>query len=284
MNQNQFIQLLTEHDLEQHAELLQSWLRPTLYLTLGEAGEQPRTTRMGGSPDVPSDFICPTDEEGVPLTFVLQVNLADIPQFEGNPFPASGLLSVFVGLDEPASDVLHRVFLFPDPAECEPRSMPSETANETFAEVQPHGLNVTLGVGLPRWATSDEEQLLESILEADPDLDEDDLHHICEDLTNDLEPSDVVARLLGHAAGIGHDPREEAYVVREHNPAWLYNAKKRAELDMEGAKRWLHFLTIDSCTEAGLCIWDAGYLQFLVKDTDLATLNLENMYASVETS
>ena len=105
-----------------------------------------------------------------------------------------------------------------------------------------------------------------------------------EDLTNELAPTNTVARLLGYAAGIGSDPREDAYVVREVNPDWLYEYGKRATLDMSQAHHWQHLLTIYSVLEIDLCIWDAGYLQVLIKDSDLTTLNFGRIYMAVESS
>lgn len=53
---------------------------------------------------------------------------------------------------------------------------------------------------------------------------------------------------------------------------------------MSQAEHWQHFLTIDSNRTLNLEIWDAGYLQFLIKDNALSALNFDQLYAAVETS
>lgn len=279
-------ELLNEHGLSEYAAQILPHTRPTLYLTLGEAGEGLGCTRIGGSPDLPPDFAWPLDEDGDPYTFALQVNLADIPAFESNPFPSAGLLSVFANLDM-AQTNRAGVFLFPDAKECHRREQSHENINELLADVKPHHLKVVLGEGLPLWATSDEEALLEEILEATPNADGDDeykLQDAYEDLTQALAPAQTVVRLLGHAAGIGNDPREDAYVAREHNPEWLYNYEERRKLDMSQARHWLHFLTIYSVSQWDFFIYDAGYWQLLIKDSDLAALDFKDIYAAVESS
>lgn len=276
MNEADLRQQIEEYGLSQLNDVLVGKIRPTIYLRVGQAGQDERQTRIGGVPDLPEMVAWPTDYSGDHLTFALQINLQDIPRFAGNPFPERGLLSVFVGMDEPATDVTHAIFLFPDVEKCLRRDPPSETVSDTFSEVQPHHLTVTLGVSLPFWATNEYSELTDNLSEDEQDA--------YSDLSRDLIPEGTIVRLLGHAAGIGSDPREDAYVVREVNPEWLYKYDQRAKLDMQNANHWQHLLTIDSDDKLDLGIWDAGYLQFLIKDTDLAGLNFAQVYAAVESS
>lgn len=286
--QNNLPELLAEHDLSAVANLILAKAKPTLYLTMGAAGEGGQScTRIGGMPDLPPDFAWPTDADGNPYTFAMQINLMDIPKFAGNPFPPSGLLNIFVGIDEPATDVAHKIYLFADANACERHIPPADIEaefNETFAKIEPHELEVVLGQSVPTWATNEHEALIEELLEAAPDINEDALYNGYEDLSHTLAPRQTVARLLGHASGIGADPREDAYVVREVNPVWLYEYDKRQTLDMTQANHWQHLLTINSMRQLDLCIWDAGYLQVLIKDCDLEALNFEQLYVSVESS
>jgi hypothetical protein len=99
-----------------------------------------------------------------------------------------------------------------------------------------------------------------------------------------LEPNEghlIVGKLLGHASGIGNDPREDAHIVREVNPKWLHEYSERARLDMSGARRWRNFLMIDSCMQIDLHIWDAGYMQVLMHQADLAALDFSRTYAAI---
>ncbi len=216
--------------------------------------------------------------QGEPLTFALQLNLRDLSTDGDHPLPSEGLLSFFVGHDEPATDVLHSIQLYAPPEHlkrCAPPTL--EGANDTFSEVSPHTLNVTLGLGLPRWATSDYNVLVDGLSSEDQDR--------YRALERALRPAgELVGQFLGHAAGIGQDPREDAYVIREVNPAWLYDVKRRAALDFTAARQWRHLLTVESVDTLDLMIWDAGYLQVLIHEQDLQNLRFSQAYASVQTS
>ncbi|MHC5748977.1 MAG: DUF1963 domain-containing protein, partial [Nostoc sp.] len=82
-----------------------------------------------------------------------------------------------------------------------------------------------------------------------------------------------VGKLLGHVSGIGHDPREDAYIVREVNPEWLYNYEQRQTLDMTRAQNWHNLLEVDSSRAVDLMFSDAGYLQVLIYGEDLKHLD-----------
>jgi hypothetical protein len=84
--------------------------------------------------------------------------------------------------------------------------------------------------------------------------------------------------------GIGRDPREDAYVLREADPKLLHRHGERAPLDMDPARRWRNFLMIDSCMPISLHICKAGYLQILIPDTDLVSFEFSRTYAAVESS
>ena len=68
-------------------------------------------SRFGGVPDVPENWSWPEDENGEKLAFLLQINLADVPAFAEKPLPARGVLTFFLGLDEPATDVEYHIYL-----------------------------------------------------------------------------------------------------------------------------------------------------------------------------
>ncbi|MBL8226930.1 MAG: DUF1963 domain-containing protein [Bryobacterales bacterium] len=55
-------------------------------------------SRVGGKPFLPQSTPYPHNEAGDPLLFLAQVNFSQMPKLDG--FPASGLLSFFIGTDE----------------------------------------------------------------------------------------------------------------------------------------------------------------------------------------
>lgn len=212
MTEQDVRRLIDEHSLTDHTAAILAQLRPAVYLTLGETGEGLSKSRIGGHPDLPADLEWPRDEDSALMTPLLQLNLRDIPAFAGSPFPAEGMLSAFVGLDESASDVSHHIVLFSNPDQLKRRDLPEErTVNYVFSEMTPHHLTLTLGLDLPRWETAQEQALTQGM--------ESEQENAYSDLVRALEPEGTLGRLLGYASGIGQDTREDAYVVREADAA-----------------------------------------------------------------
>lgn len=130
-----FRQVLQSHRLEELEPHLSPWLERSLGLTPTEPDQYlvPGQSRMGGKPDLPSDWQWPRlDDSGdletapnPPLRFALQLNLAEL--HSPHPLlPSSGLLYFFVDDDElfPTGQVL---FYQGDLASLRPREEPEET-------------------------------------------------------------------------------------------------------------------------------------------------------------
>ena len=279
-------QQINAADLSSHADAIAATARPAIDIILdGESQGALGESRFGGTPDLPAEMVWPRNEDGETLTFLAQINLSEIPAFDDNPLPARGWFYVFIGLDEPASDVENLIFLVDGDAELVATTAPTgvEWANdENYVDMPAQKLKLALFADIPRWSTSDFETLAAAIA---PD-DETDLELELNDLGHNLRDENSIGQLLGHAKGIGHDSREDAFVVREIGPQYIYNYKHRATLDMTRAGNWLNLVCIESFREGELdfCVWDAGYFNFLIHHDDLAKLDLGRVYAAVETS
>lgn len=274
MKLESLIALIERQGLSAYQAELLATVRPAIGLHLGQA--QPGhvgQSRIGGVPDLPASIAWRQDDRlHKYLDFLLQINLAELPIFPQNPFPQQGMLYLFASDNEAPEQ-----FVFYTGSEpLMPAQLPetAQFATDWYEDLIAHQLTFTLFADLPRWATNDYQALC-----ARPELDEDRY----EELTRSLcEPS--VGKLLGHVAGIGHDPREDAYVVREVKPEWLYNYEERGKLDMTGAQRWRNLLQVDSIEAVRLMFGDAGYLQLLVHDDDLQRQNFLRLYVNLESS
>lgn len=59
------------------------------------------STKYGGRPDVPAGFEWPVDEQGRPLSFLFQINCAEVAPFdEKTQLPEQGLLAFYFQLDD----------------------------------------------------------------------------------------------------------------------------------------------------------------------------------------
>jgi hypothetical protein len=264
--------------LDSLADAIMAQARPAVDLVLdgassGEIGE----CRFGGAPDLPPSMAWPRDADGKAFVFLLQLNLAQVPAFEENPLPPRGILWLFLGLDEPASDVEHRIIIWQGEEELRPAPTPpnEEFINDAYADIAPLRLRLELRADVPHYST-DYEGLGERMSGAE------------QDAYDALVPrgGGHIGHLLGHVHGVGHDPREDAFVVREANAAWLYDYKQRAGLDMNQAHAWRNLVCLSSFRsgEVDFCVWDAGLLAFLIHQDDLQKLDFSRVYASVESS
>lgn len=269
--------LIRDHGLEAHRDALVAAARPAVFLRLGEAGQGTAgESRIGGIPDLPDSLPWPMDPRlNRSLSFLLQINLAEVPPFAGNPLPTAGMLYLFADENEDAAE---QVILYRGSEPLRPRAPApgTEFVTDWFDELVPHRLRFELAADIPRWATEDFYALLQSV---DAEDEEDGLSDL-----GSAVSAGAVGKLLGHASGIGHDPREDAYVVREENPAWLYDYEKRGTLDMSRAARWTNLLEVDSADAVDLMFGDAGYLQVLVHADDLQRQDLSRVYVNLQSS
>lgn len=275
-------------DLSSHADAILATAQTAVDLILdgpssGTLGE----TRFGGTPDLPTNMDWPRNDDDEALTFLAQINLSEIPPFDDNPLPTRGWLFIFIGLDEPASDVENLLFLVDGDAQLVATKAPTQTEwanDENYIDGPAQKLRLALFADIPRWATQDFTNLIQAI---EPDEDEaDDVGDALNDLGSNSHDAKSIGQLLGHARGIGHDSREDALVVREIGPQYIYDYAHRKALDMTRAGNWLNLLCLESFREGDLdfCVWDAGYFNFLVHRDDLKKLDFTRVYAAVETS
>nr|WP_122012350.1 YwqG family protein [Maliibacterium massiliense] len=150
-------------DIRQDLEALQ---RNAIHLRIqGQASQGPGSTRFGGQPDVPDDFVWPTFEaegleDGVmlrrPLSFLAQFNCADMaPLDKEGLLPRTGVLSFFYetvsqrwGFD-PKDAGCARVYWFADEAALVPAAFPEALAEECcFPRV---GINACMADSVADW-------------------------------------------------------------------------------------------------------------------------------------
>jgi hypothetical protein len=271
----QFTTLIHEHGLSEYQDQILASVRPAILLRLGQAEPGHKgQSRIGGVPDLPLSIPWPQNAPSSSyLCFILQINFAHLPTFSENPLTKRGMLYLFADESENSAEQL----VFYDGSEpLEPAHLPEDTRliTDWYENLVTHRLEFEFFPDIPRWATNDFYGLCDRL-----NLDELKLNDLCRTLSKNS-----VGKLLGHASGIGHDPREDAYIVREVNPEWLYNYKQRQSLDMARAQNWHNLLEVESSTTVNLMFGDAGYLQVLIHGEDLKRLDFSAVYVNLESS
>jgi hypothetical protein len=275
MNFEQLTELIHKHGLSKYEREILDSVYPTIFLSLGKAGQsQCGQSHIGGVPDLPTSIAWPkSDRLQTYLCFLLQINCSQLPIFPGSPLPQQGMLYLFANDGDHDAEQI----VFYDGIELLQPANPPEADSlitDWYHDLVVHPLRFQLSPDIPRWATDDYQRLCDSL-----SLIEESFNDIATDLSNG-----TVGKLLGHASGIGHDPRKDAYIVREENPDWLYDYDKRKTIDMTPAYRWHNLLQIESRNAVNLCIGDAGYLQILIHHDDLNQHDFSRVYVDFESS
>ena len=131
-----------------------------IHLNIGGKGAfVPGSTRFGGVPDVPADFVWPTFEgvgleddavKSRPLSFLAQFNCAELASLDTEGLlPKTGLLSFFYEMEsacwgfDPKDAGCARVFWFEDTSALAPAQVPEDLASELRFPM----LRITMGSG-----------------------------------------------------------------------------------------------------------------------------------------
>ncbi len=293
--------LFRKHDLEPAADLIRPLARECISLRLGDPTPDAPVgaSRIGGSPDVPADFVWPRERNGDPLPFIAQVNLADVPRVTDHPLPASGLLALFYAESE---GVLVHV---DGPLVRTPR--PDGNAYEYYAELKPHLLAAELAISIPGYCSP----------LCPPLADYGSFHDLVAEAAGETRLS--IGQLLGWPEQISGDLRETAHLRHTGRDLLRYkthmtpevllaeadryaadgNAEYaaylrdevqgpltayRANLEAEeaAAAEWTGLLVIRSNSTVGLCVGDFGFFTSVVRRADLAAARFDAVYCADE--
>lgn len=273
--------LVEQHGLQGQRDAVLATVRPAVLLKLGEAEPGPvGCSRIGGFPDLPASIPWPASTlKGYYRCFVLQINLAQLPDFENNPFPRQGMLYLFT---EDNDDRADQIIVYRGDETLTSAEPPdsNKVVIEWFEEARPHRLTFEAIDDIPRWATDDHVELGEILAAA---TDDPEAETTLDDLGRSLSNGSV-GKLLGHVAGIGHDPRESAYVSREVDPGAVSDYERRSTIDMAPARKWHNLLQVDSSNALTLMFGDAGYLNVMIHEDDLARPDFSRVYVNLESS
>ncbi len=234
-------------------------------------------SKLGGRPDAPSNFIWPTKEDK-PLSFIAQINLAEIPAMANCPLPVAGLLSFFYNNEvwgfDPNDIGGFQVFYFnnkiddlkqhlPPPAKIEKKLFGVVSKTVAVLEYSPCPLTAELALTLP--------YELKGIA-----LSEDESEKYCEL----LEAIGGHHRLLGHAEPIQDEMELECELVTNGlycGDSTGYQDPRAKKLE-KSSGNWNLLLQIDSDDNAEMMWGDAGRLYFWIRDQDLVSRDFSNCW------
>ena len=228
-------------------------------------------SKLGGLPDLPSGLTWPEWKTGY-LTFVAQVNLAELPASE--LLPNVGVLSFFYDREQSAwgFDPKHkegfRLWYFPEVLQLvravEPEPSPFSCARLTF---EPY-------LSLPDFSADSVGDLVLNI---------ENKEQYCDFVDKHAGPAPQ-HQILGWPHVIQGDMALESQLVTNGlytGNASGYKDSRRRELE-PGAKDWTLLLQIDSDDNAEMMWGDAGMLYVWIRRQDLAAKKFENAWTILQ--
>ncbi len=274
----------TKHKLSSHIDALIGNAKEAIALIPTHEGDETIEngySKLGGCPDVPPDFEWPKNHDGQPLSFIVQINLADVAKLDtAERLPNYGVLSFFYdnlcwGFSPKDKDGF-RVFHFDDRysklTRMPPPEMPSKKMlgfikiDQKVREFKPCRLALKKFLALPDALTlfpnDDDEQFWDAFYEM-------------------LESIGGHHRLLGYAEPIQDSMELQCELVTNGiycgDPSGYKDPKVK---ELEGnASQWKLLLQIDSDTHATDMMWgDAGRLYVWIKEEDLRNSNFERCW------
>ncbi|AHM63942.1 YwqG family protein [Paenibacillus polymyxa] len=300
--------ILEEHSLDDELkEELYQEAEATIqfHLEHEENYEHVGNSRIAGYPDLPPSIEWPCNSDGEYYTFIAQINLSELPfsPFEG--LPHQGILYFFLGLDEPAYDIDHKVFYYNGDSSALKKTLPPAGRVEVSAEQRDF---TAYAISFHPILTLPSEGELGDILV-------DQYEELYELL---YEHSDTV---WGQHQSFAGNTRRDAYLCRNGLEGLLFNwHKSESQIHQEAeqaihrgsteyaeqlrskvlpqlqeyqanqekhdqaSENWHVLLSVSSLNEVGMCWWDAGYLEFFIDQRDLKNLDFTRTYVNLATS
>ena len=244
--------------------------KPSLRLHLRETTDNIGIhSKIGGCPAAPKDFVWPKREDGRPLAFLCQINLAELQNMgqATKHLPKSGMLSFFYDVEDRPSgfDAGDRhgwcVYYFP-----------KQIKVSHFDEPE--------GNEMPGFKIQfvEEQSYPDPVSEATQELDRSDVSEY-DKFTDSCYEKAPYHRLLGHPQLILGDFFEEceiasrgieSQVVRED--AYL------AEEVQQSAKKWALLLQLDSDERCNFMWGDNGTIYFCIEEESLKHSDFSNVW------
>lgn len=267
-------------------KLLKSAIKNEIRLSLRkpDAPLSPLSSRLGGKPAVPADFIWPyypeQSDERRPLAFIAQIDLNDIAELDDeNLLPKSGMLSFFYELEEmtwgfdPADKGSARVFYFPDVSELSIPASPDLT--EGYAELPEFALDFEKNISIPSYEDFD----------PDGEFDCDDFYECAVRLGYDIDEEINRTKLLGYPDLIQEPMSEECEMVfrgfgcgspEDHA---MISEEEKADIRAQ-ADEWILLFQVGSIMDddSELMFGDCGNIYYWIRKKDLLDRIFDNAW------
>ncbi len=254
--------------LSKHWDFFRSQLKPEIQIHHDPVTEKELIagqSKIGGQPDLPKNIEWFKEDNGKRLSFVAQINFAEITSFDkSKQLPSHGIVYFFYSAEQQAwgfdfkdKDKFKVYFYDGDVSDLKRQDFPKDL--DEHARYKPCKLSFRSSVSLPGWE--------QDCVSARLDKKEEDKYF---DITNDLD--DEGNKLLGHSDNIQAPMELECELVTNGlycGDGTGYNDPKAKLLEKNAGNWTLLFQLESNYDHAGMMWGDMGRLYFWIKKDDL---------------
>ena len=295
MDLQDFEELIDEYELGSIKAILKKIAKESI--SLEKAGKETYAhtgnSRVSGEPDLPPGVSWPQAKDGLPMTFLAQLNLKDVPADRKHlPLPQEGVLYFFIADFDSAINIEHRVIYVEDTQKLVRTPAPGITSLEKGQDFNPNApYTLALDAGFSVSVIYADE-IYESADETGFDIDED--IDLFSDFVCDLSSSNSLGNMFGYPREQHADSEIVAALMLLTGKEYNYKADEGVQQianeigSMEKAQEEVAdivtLLELDSDNEAGFCWGDAGYIHFFMRKEDVLNKNFDKTYLSLYSS
>ena len=281
--------LITKHELQAAEDAIVAAAAECCPLVLGrrENYSARGNSRYGGVPDLPASIPWPRSDNGY-LTFLMQIDLGEVPSIAKNPLPKTGFLYFFIESDDCASDVRARVRFFRGRRSLLKKTVAppaEELAHEYYRNLVPHKITIAAGVDIPTYGSTLFDYVQQSAERNQQGDGGDRLLNLKDDALGLRTNQRQAGQLLGCSSQAHGGMRENAHLtsIGKRDRIYDYTYRKRNQRELRsGAEDWRFLWRIDSEFAVGVCIHDAGEFYILIRKPDLSKRDFSRIYVEIE--
>ena len=277
MQQHEFDRLLADPELQRVAAAIKQIAQPAVRLATSAAvHQQPGTSRLGGAPDVPAEFVWPTLRDQ-PLAFLAQFRLADFAKTAlAAQLPASGMLWFFYDPSQQTfgadpNDRAGWQVLFHEDGALTPTPVPTamppaahyKAAKLSFLPEITLPSRDTLAILDPSWQPAELDRYEQLLADAETQAERRQPHH----------------QLLGHPDQIQDEMHTQVALVSN---GMTDSDDPRAADALKSAANWQLLLQLDSDPHTAMAWGSAGKLYFWIEQAALAAHRFDKTWCILQ--
>ena len=283
--ESQILQLIQKNNLTDFADRIMAAIKPAIHISKVKTQEGViGASRFGGMPDIPTDFEWVLRED-IPLSFLAQINCADLQGFtSAKNLPSSGMLYFFY-------DAIEQPWGF-DPSNRKGSAIIYHPSTENLITAsEPEGADIDNGWLFPAYAVqfrevlslpSYDSQAFDQLSVSQNSVD--DYVNLIVDVSELMAANEPIHQMFGHSSNIQGDMQLECQLISHGIDYGNGYSESIAKELAAGASDWLLLLQLDTDDDLEMMWGDMGMLYFWIRESSLQSKSFKEAWTILQCS